>query len=162
MSKMNNKNPFKVPSGYFDRLEEDLHDKIKNKAQRNNSFRVPDNYFSTLEKEVNHKINGLTTSKKKSIGYYSIAIAASILVLFSLNIYNDTSNSDDVLIEYAEEFYTYETDPYETASLMEFETIVLISDGILEQLENTDNLDDYPNPYDNENFNTYNYENYND
>ncbi len=162
MSKMNNKNPFKVPSGYFDRLEEDLHEKIKNNAQNDNSFRVPDHYFSTLEKEVNHKINDLSTSKKKSIWYNSITIAASILVLFSLSIFNDESTSDDVLIEYAEEFYTYETDPYETASLMEFETIELISNGILEQLENTDNLDDYPNPYDNENFNTYSYENDND
>lgn len=157
MSKINNY-PFKVPSEYFGRLEDEVLSKLNHRDKPTNAFRVPTNYFTRMEESVLNKINRLPRQKKKYRRFYLAAYAAVIIVLFSLNLkYNDT-NSDDFLNTYAEEFYTYEADPYETALLVEFETIKFISNDRMNQVEINDNFEFYLDPYETENLNTNNYE----
>lgn len=148
--------PFKVPDGYFDSLTPKITKKINAVSSRDGVFLVPDNYFITLPKNIGINFPFAVEVKRKRQKRIRILHAAVIAILLYLNFWNVKPTPDYDLIQYAEEYYTYEADAYETASLAELETIEWINNKILDQIEHTNNnFREYPNPYDMENLNTY-------
>ncbi|MDT0551679.1 hypothetical protein [Urechidicola vernalis] len=93
LARFNKTNSFNTPSSYFTTIEDTVIDRID---QENNS--VPNGYFDTLESNVFEKLNKepkvieLNTSKRKWIA--SVAIAASLALLFTLQIFTSSSNLD--------------------------------------------------------------------
>lgn len=163
MSKQNKNNPFGVPLGYFDQLEDDLMKNIQATDQKLGPFGIPKNYFNELEHTIYKNTIGLPNKNKGvSLSYYLLPFAAAILLLFVLNPVFETPPPSDVITTYVEEIYSYEIDAYETVSTMELESIEFISNDLLEQVVNADNYDFYLDPYETDNLNTNNYENYDD
>lgn len=84
---VDNKNPFDIPDNYFDLVEISALDKIKIENES-----VPKNYFNTIEDAVFKKIQQEPQSiftKRSNVKKYSIlAVAASILLLFTLQLSN--------------------------------------------------------------------------
>ena len=48
MEKNNKNNPFRVPEGYFDALENELALKTKFEAKKESTWVTPQNYFNTV------------------------------------------------------------------------------------------------------------------
>lgn len=87
---------FKVPDGYFDRLEDRLMDKVteplpseKSGLPGNNPFKVPDNYFETFESRLLEKIEPETKRSKvislfnKESLYYVAGVAAVFVAILT-------------------------------------------------------------------------------
>ena len=147
---------FKVPEGYFESLPAEVTKKINAISNRNGAFSVPDNYFESFPKSIQWRLKLEQKTRRIPQKKVRILHAAVIAVLLLFSFWNEKTTLDYDLIQYAEEYYTYEADAYETATLAELETIQWINDSILDQLDNTnDNFREYPNPYDFENLNTY-------
>jgi len=83
--KIKNRNPFKVPKGYFNSLEKSLLKKTQVNFNAG-GFKIPKNYFNELEKEIfkkTIKISKLNNSKilKRALLTFS-GIAASIIMFY--------------------------------------------------------------------------------
>jgi hypothetical protein len=86
------KHGFKVPEGYFQDFENNLFVKIKeNELPESYGFKVPDRYFDSLEDTIMHRVEAsarepkvFTLLKSKTI-YYAAAVAACIILVFSLS-----------------------------------------------------------------------------
>lgn len=91
---------FKVPDGYFENLEDQLMDQASLKSQLPNDtgFEVPDGYFDGLTHEllpVNEVVIKEPEVKNLNWWYPALAVAAGLAVLFSLNIFNTTTETVD-------------------------------------------------------------------
>ena len=82
---------FKVPSSYFEALDDKLFSIVsEDKFPENTGFNVPEDYFETLEEKILSKTIREKESKvisifrKKNI-WYATGIAASILILLFFN-----------------------------------------------------------------------------
>ena len=117
-------NPFKVPKGYFDTLEETLLQKTK--ANHNAyGFQIPKGYFNRLEKEILFK----TQRNKKGVDkntnhilFATLSIAASFLSFFTVSGPSETlilENKEQAFEEYIETYYLEDFDSYELLSLLE-------------------------------------------
>ena len=133
MDKLNNKEHFKVPKGYFKDFNKNLSLK-----RTGNPFIVPSNYFEDFQINTNKiKSQGKLINSKKMI----MPVAASII--FGFFIFNFLPNTNDFEIDYEVELY----------SLNDSELIDLINfDNI-----KTENLLDQDNSY-NYFINTISYE----
>ena len=154
----NIKNPgFKTPDNYFDTVE----DKLMNAIQQENNliqvkesgFKTPSDYFDNLEDVILNKIDKKNTPKvialfiKKNILYAS-SIAAAVLLLFNLSIFDKEVTFDSLDLQTVENYIIDEGfDSYELAALFledDFSEADFIEQNITnETLENylLDNLD---------------------
>jgi len=94
-NKLPNNSGFKVPSSYFDTIDEKLEAKLNTKSSSNKSgFTVPTSYFNTLEDNVIRSLEKKSKPKYikfKSIHYTSIGIAATLLLFIAINLFNNTN-----------------------------------------------------------------------
>ena len=150
----NNKNPFKIPEGYFDSFEDKLMDKLsktESAIPKDNAFKVPDNYFESFNDALKVKQN----TEAKVIPLFSnkkiFAVAASIaaIAIIALNYnwknteeisFNDLANTD---IETYFENNDFDLSSYEIAEVLPV-TNTEFSDFLSSPIE-SDNLLDYLN-----------------
>lgn len=149
-----NETGFKVPNDYFSNLDDSILTHIKLKEKINNSgFITPQNYFETLEKNIIEKISKKESIKviplfsKRNIIYVS-SIAAAVLLLFNLSIFDKKSDWDKLDTETVENYIIEENiGSYEIASLLSEDSFIeenFIIQGINEEHLETyllDNLD---------------------
>lgn len=116
---------FKVPKDYFDTLEYTVLNNIKLKEQPSESgFITPNNYFDTLEDAILSKISEKESPKVISIFsrrniIYACSIAAAVLLLFNLSIFEKESGWEDIKAETVENYIINENiGSYEIASLL--------------------------------------------
>ncbi|SNR32091.1 hypothetical protein SAMN06265371_101225 [Lutibacter agarilyticus] len=105
------KNSFRTPDAYFDTIEDIVIAKLKAKSFHNKeNTKVSDNYFDTLEDTV---ISKLKTPKRvislKTVSKYlvPIAIAASLLLIFTLNTNKKTVTFESLATTDLELFIDY-------------------------------------------------------
>ena len=133
MDKLNNKEYFKVPKGYFKDFNKNLLLK-----RTGNPFIVPSNYFEDFQ--INTK---KIKSQRKSINLKKMIMPVAASIIFGFFIFNFLPNTNDFEIDYEVELY----------SLNDSELIDLINfDNI-----KTENLLDQDNSY-NYFINTISYE----
>ena len=63
-------NPFKVPKGYFEKLEEELCNS-EDSISKLNPFSTPEYYFEDLEKTLVEEVAGISTTSKRSSNNFS-------------------------------------------------------------------------------------------
>lgn len=105
------KSTFKTPENYFDTVEDIVLAKLKAESlQPKENTNIPDNYFDTIEDAV---ISKLKTPKKiislKTVSKYfaPIAIAASLLLIFTLNTHKDSVTFESLATAEIEQFIDY-------------------------------------------------------
>ena len=124
------KTGFKTPKDYFTNLEDVILSEIKlKKTVKNSGFNVPKGYFETLEHRVIENVSGQKSSKvislfnKRTIIYVS-SIAAAILLLFNLSIFNKDAGWNKLDTETVENYIIAEDyGSYEIASLLSEEDL---------------------------------------
>ena len=136
---------FKVPSGYFENLEDSLCDKVFNEEKqlpktmlpKDSGFNIPEAYFDNLEDLLVEKVQ--TKSPKviqlnfRKTFYYAAAIAAVFVGLYStvFNHGNKQSTSwDDVELSAIE---SYIDDGYIDLSDAEFSNMIIEDGYIIEE-----------------------------
>ena len=132
----NIKNPgFKTPDNYFETIEDNIMDAIKQENALNLStetgFKTPNNYFNNLEDVIISKIETKNSPKvialftKRNLLYAS-SIAAAVLLFFNLSIFDKEITFDSLNTETAENYIIDEgISSYELAAL-------LPNDGLIE------------------------------
>lgn len=116
---------FRVPKDYFDTLEDTVlsHNKLKERSSES-GFKTPDNYFDNLEDTILSKVSEKEKPKVISIFskrnlIYASSIAAAILLLFNLSIFEKESGWDNIEAETVENYIINENmGSYEIASLL--------------------------------------------
>ena len=105
------KNTFKTPETYFDTVEDIVITKLKAESfQHKENTNVPDNYFDSLEDTI---ISKLKSPKKvislKTVSKYlvPITIAASLLLIFTLNTTKKTVTFQSLATAEIEQFIDY-------------------------------------------------------
>ena len=134
MSKLYKKSPFRVPDDYFIHFDKNMNQRISSTNSRD-GFKIPSSYFQKLEDQILSKINyskgiNIFISEK----FWRVMAVTAILTLFFLNEKIDREQTElaDFFIEnYLNENTTYEiadhSDYYfETSSFIEnYESIAL-------------------------------------
>ncbi|TWO31960.1 hypothetical protein E1J38_011305 [Seonamhaeicola sediminis] len=121
---------FKAPNQYFDTLEDHIINELKLKERSHTSgFKAPDNYFDSLEETILNKVSRESKPKvfelfsNKTIVYAS-SIAAAVLLLISLSLFDSKISFDDLDNETVENYLLYENiDSYEIASFLNEEDL---------------------------------------
>jgi hypothetical protein len=142
---------FKIPKDYFDTLDKKILNNIDDanalKNIKSTSFKVPENYFDTIEKQITDKLSKEQETKvislinKKTIIYIS-SIAAAILILFNLSIFDNDPSFDNLETETVENYIINESiSSYEIASL--FTTDQLSESDFFEHEFDEKNLEEY-------------------
>lgn len=127
-NKLNNisSSGLKAPKDYFENIEDRFMAEIKlSEADNNSGFKAPEGYFDTLENSILNKVSEKETTKvislfnKENLIYIS-SIAAAILLLFNLSIFETKSNSWDSIDADTVENYILDENvgSYEIASLL--------------------------------------------
>jgi hypothetical protein len=116
-------NPFKVPKGYFEKLEEELCNS-EDSISKLNPFSTPENYFEDLEKKILQEVVTSSPPSKRSSNnliYGFIASAAAILLLIGLFEQPATVEieKEQALNDFIESYYLEDFDSYEMLSMME-------------------------------------------
>lgn len=121
---------FKVPEDYFDNLEERLLSSAKLKEKNpTTGFEVPKDYFESLEDRLMQRVSETSEPRvmplfRKKYLPYAVGIAASILLLFNLSIFDHQTTWDDIDSKTAENYVINENlGSYEIASLLDLEDI---------------------------------------
>lgn len=142
------KTGFKVPKDYFDNFEDTIlsHVNLKELAT-NPGFKTPENYFETLENKIIDKISEKENSKviqlfsKRNLLYVS-GIAASILLLFNLSIFQKKSNWSKLDTKTVENYIIDEqVSSYEIASLLSEDE--LIEENFINHNLKNENIESY-------------------
>jgi len=137
------KNPFEIPNGYFDSVEDIVLAKLKAEAMNKvNSSSVPDGYFETFEETV---ISEIKTSKPKVISLKSrvvkimapIAITASLLLVFILSSDNQLYTFEDLTSSDIEQWIENEDITFD-----EIELALVIEDSDLSGFEHSSKYSD--------------------
>ncbi|WP_158848384.1 hypothetical protein [Algibacter sp. L1A34] len=132
----------KAPKDYFDNLEDRFMAEIKlNEVARDSGFKAPEGYFDSLENSILNKVSEQKTTKviplfnRKNLLYIS-SIAAAVLLLFNLSIFEKQTNWDSLDIDTVENYILDENvGSYEIATLLLVDDI---SEEDFEYLEFTD------------------------
>ncbi|MDD7884859.1 hypothetical protein [Flavivirga sp. 57AJ16] len=122
---------FNVPDGYFNALEDALLSDIKLKKMASDSgFKLPEGYFSTLENTIIDKVSIKASTKvvplfrKRALIYIS-GIAAAVLLLFNLSIFQNKPTFNSLDFETVENYIMNENiGSYEIASLLSEEDLL--------------------------------------
>ncbi len=118
MSKINQKKPFIVPDGYFDRFEEKINRRIRNKNAVG-GFITPVSYFEKVENEILKKVNYPEAKLPVAKPYWWKAVAvAAIFALFFFN-QNTPNDSTEFAAFFIEDYLTFNT-TYEIAELSDY------------------------------------------
>lgn len=126
---------FKTPDNYFETVEDNIMDAIKQENALNLStetgFKTPNNYFNNLEDVIISKIETKNSPKvialftKRNLLYAS-SIAAAVLLFFNLSIFDKEITFDSLNTETVENYIIDEgISSYELAAL-------LPNDGLIE------------------------------
>lgn len=142
---------FKTPNDYFESLEEKIFSKLNTENQldsiKKTGFKVPDNYFESLNEKIldvnldKKEPKVISLFNKRNLVYIS-SIAAAILLLFNLSIFDNKPTFDNLDIETVENFIEDENiSSYDIAALFSDEQI---AEGmIIEYTVNHDNIEEY-------------------
>ncbi|MDO5977734.1 hypothetical protein [Flavivirga spongiicola] len=122
---------FKVPDDYFNALEDVILSDIKLKKMSSNSgFKLPEDYFNTLENAIIDKVSTKTSTKviplfrKRTLIYIS-GIAATVLLLFNLSIFENKPTFNSLDFETVENYIMNENiGSYEIAALLSEEDLL--------------------------------------
>lgn len=134
----NIKNPgFKIPDNYFEGIEDAVLSQIKLKSIEGTGFKVPEGYFESLEDTVTNKISKnkntkvITLFTKQNLLYVS-SIAATLLLLFNLSVFNKKRDTFETLETVTLESYIMNENigSYEIVSLLDEED--LLNEGFTE------------------------------
>ena len=123
MDKLNNKEHFKVPKGYFKDFNKNL---LLKRIE--NPFKVPSNYFEDFQINTT-KIN----SVRKTINLNKLIMPIAASIIFGFFIFNLLPNTNDIEIDYEVELYSLNDS--ELIDLIDFDKI------------KTENLLDQDNSY---------------
>ena len=123
MDKLNNKEHFKVPKGYFKDFNKNL---LLKRIE--NPFKVPSNYFEDFQINTT-KIN----SVRKTINLNKLIMPVAASIIFGFFIFNLLPNTNDIEIDYEIELYSLNDS--ELIDLIDFDKI------------KTENLLDQDNSY---------------
>ncbi len=139
MEKNNKNNPFRVPEGYFDALENELALKTKFEAKKESTWVTPQNYFNTVVVEVEAQLTAKKPQQKQSIPLLEVAFTTAItaLLTFYVQTAESTPMQDELLTAYGvelldQQLYSIYDDvlepgenplTYEQLNLEELETI---------------------------------------
>jgi hypothetical protein len=152
-----NKTGFKSPKNYFESFEDTLMNKINNNQSLNDinetGFELPNNYFENFEGKLHKRISKENEPKavrlftRRNLVYLS-GVAAAILILFNLSIFDKEITWDSLDAQTVENYIIGEDfDSYELASLLPDDQLLesnfisnTISDDTLENYL-IDNLD---------------------
>ena len=142
---------FKTPNNYFDAVEDNIMNVIQQEnsvdASKETGFRTPEKYFDALEDVIFNKIakenspKVITLFSKRNLIYAS-SIAAAILLIFNLSIFDkeDPWNSLENLT--LENYIINEgIDTYELAALLSEDD--LLEEDFIEQNITDETLENY-------------------
>lgn len=144
-----NETGFKIPKDYFDNLEDAILSEIKLKELSNDSgFKTPKDYFETLEDRIIEKTPIERTPKvislftKRNLVYIS-GVAAAVLLLFNISLFNNTPTWASLDTEMVEDYMINGDllDSYEIASLLTTEE--LNDANFIETNFNENNIETY-------------------
>ncbi|SFD37707.1 hypothetical protein [Algibacter pectinivorans] len=142
---------FKTPDDYFDSVEEKIFSKLNTESLLDSvdapGFKVPDNYFESLNERILNKT--ISEEKTKVISLFSrtnliyvSSIAAAILLLFNLSIFDSKPTFDNLDIETVENYLEDESiSTYEIAAL--FSDKQIDEDYIIDYNFDEDNIEEY-------------------
>ncbi len=92
---------FEIPSNYFNKIEDKIISKTKRSLSSNKTgFKTPNNYFESIEAKILAKTNSakvIPLKNYKVIKRLGIAVAASLILFFSL--YNFSRNSNNLSLD---------------------------------------------------------------
>ena len=116
-------NPFKVPKGYFEKLEEELCNS-EDSISKLNPFSTPENYFEDLEKKILQEVvTSSPTSKRSSNNLIYGFIASAAAILFLIGLFEQPATveieKEQALNDFIESYYLEDFDSYEMLSMME-------------------------------------------
>ena len=145
------KTGFKTPDNYFDTVEDNIMNAIKQESNLNLSketgFKTPDNYFETIEDAVINRLNKKDGSKviklfsRRNLIYAS-SIAAAILLLFNLSIFDKELTFDSLDTQTVENYIISEgIDSYELAALLSEDDFSEVN--FLDETINAETLENY-------------------
>ena len=117
------KNPFKIPESYFDKLEDQICNS-EDLISKLNPFSSPEDYFENLESSVlkTIKISNLSNKKtSKNLILQFTSLAAAILLIVSIFQISTTEKikKDQALNDFIENYYLENFDSYEMLTMME-------------------------------------------
>ena len=122
--KYKNHNPFQVPKGYFNILEEKLLKKTKINLNAY-GYNIPKDYLNELEKEIIKKTSKISKRKNNKKLKSSILALTGIAVSITL-FYNIFSSEVPIIIEkeevfedFVESYYLEDLNTYEILSMLE-------------------------------------------
>lgn len=142
---------FKAPDDYFESFDEKVFNKLNIEkpldSVKETGFKVPDNYFKSLDNKVLEHTSNIEETKviqlfsKRNLIYIS-SIAAAILLLFNLSIFESKPTFNNLDTETVENYIIDENiTSYEIAALF---TEAEIEDGIIiEHNFSEDNIEAY-------------------
>jgi len=121
---------FKTPKGYFDNLDRRILSASNVKIKDNASgFEVPTDYFDSLEDHIINKVNDDQGAKviplfRKNYVLYIGGIAASVLLLLNVFLFNQQTSWEDVDFKTVENYVINENlGSYEIASYLIIEDL---------------------------------------
>lgn len=154
-NKLNNiKNTgFKTPDNYFDAVEDNIMNALKQESNLNLSkevgFKTPDNYFDNLENAIFNKIETENTTKviklfsKRNLIYAS-GIAAAIVIMFGVFMNNNDASNLELDYEMVESYIlNQDISSYEIALLLTEEELSNINLEIMDEAFNNEDMEDY-------------------
>ncbi|TNJ45234.1 hypothetical protein KFZ70_07050 [Tamlana fucoidanivorans] len=118
---------FKIPEDYFESLESKVFSKTGQPSilsGHDSGFTVPKQYFETIEQAVISRIEDKPATKVRSLFtkkavFYASSIAATIILLLNLSIFDKTPTFDTLTTETVEDYLIDENvSSYEIASLL--------------------------------------------
>ena len=122
--KYKNHNPFQVPKGYFNILEEKLLKKTKINLNAY-GYNIPKDYFNKLEKEIIKKTYKISKRKNNKKLKGSLLALTGIAVSISL-FYNILLSKKPIIIEkeeifedFVESYYLEDLNTYEILSMLD-------------------------------------------
>ncbi|WP_339894079.1 hypothetical protein [uncultured Algibacter sp.] len=142
---------FKTPHDYFESFDEKIISKLNAKSKlesiKETGFKVPDDYFESFNDSIFEK--NLGEKESKVIQLFSIrnliyvsSIAAAILLLFNLSIFEIKPTFDNLETETVENYIIDENiSSYEIAALLSDEHID--EAFIIDYFVNDDNIEEY-------------------
>jgi hypothetical protein len=142
---------FKTPDNYFDAIEDNIMDAIQQEnsgdAAKETGFKTPEKYFDALEDVIINKIENDNSPKvialfsKRNLIYAS-SIAAAILLLFNLSIF-DKEDPWNSLENLTLENYIIDEgiDTYELAALLSED--YLLEEDFIQQNITDETLENY-------------------
>ena len=118
-------NPFMVPKGYFNILEEKLLKKTKINLNAY-GYKIPKNYLNELEKEIikktSKKISKRKNNKKLKSSLLALTgVAASITLFFNIFSSKDLIiiEKEEIFEDFVESYYLEELNTYEILSMLD-------------------------------------------